>query len=260
MAGATASRAGYFLSTQNREGMAAMLKTVQSAIVGAAIAITLASVHPAKATTYTPVDISSAYNVDLSTFTDGASYNAYLGTGTVNIAGVNFQVGQFGNGVGAVFHGGPETTTFDVDLPNINSVFTIFNSAAGAFGSNIGQIKFIDSNSNEYAFDLVEGDNIRDHYYGSFNNVAANIIGSTNNDPGHAHFDAQQFTLPSLVTLKQIQFIGNGGPGGSPFLAALSVAATVAATPIPPAFLLFATALGGFSLFARSRVHGPKTA
>jgi hypothetical protein len=82
-----------------------------------------------------------------------------------------------------------------------------------------------------YTYNLVEGDNIRDHNNDGYNNFAANISGSASYGGGQIRLDMQTIILPVAFdsdTLVSIEFNAFGGyPEGDPFIAAISTASAV---------------------------------
>jgi hypothetical protein len=220
-----------------------MMKFAYALLIGAAVSAGVAGI--ASKAEAASVDLSSYFNSDASTYTGG---DAYPVGGPLNINGVHFDLGTFAGGLGVIYNGAPTTTKITGLNITGSTVFTVINSAFGAAATTIGSISFIDTNDIAYTFDLTEGDNVRDHYNGFYNNVAPNVYGtatfqSANPALSFDRLDAQRFVLPALVTLKEIDFTDNGlgVGGGSPFLAAI----TVAATPIPATLPLLATALAG---------------
>jgi hypothetical protein len=227
-----------------------MMKFAYALLIGAAVSVGGAGL--AAEAEAASVDLSGYVNSDASFYTGG---DAYPTGGPLDINGVHFELSTFAGGLGVianpdVLHTTAAITTAITGLSITgNTVYTIINSAFGESPMTIGSVVFIDTNNNHYAFDLTEGDNVRDHYNGVYNNDAPNVYGTAqfqSASPGLSYdrLDVQRFVLPSLVTLQEIDFIDNGlglPAGGSPFLAAI----TVATTPIPASLPLLATALAG---------------
>jgi hypothetical protein len=211
-------------------------------------------------TIFTQVDLSGAFNENISTFQAG---DAYPVGGPLDINGTPFQLGTFHKidqalGLGAVIgEGGPETFHIPVNLVHVDSVFTIINSSFGLKGATVGSLTFIDSNDHGYHFDLTEGLNIRSHNLDGFNNDASDLFGSKTfcNKAGgcDAFLDAQKFALGGFVDVKQINFTTIGLPSGehahdgTPFLVAVTGGSTVLATPVPGSMPLLATTLVGLA-------------
>jgi len=158
------------------------------------------------------VDLSSYFNSDASFYTGGDSYPV---GGPLTINGVHFDLGTFTGGLGVIYDGTPTTTKITGLNITGNTVFTLINSAFGASATTIGSVSFIDTNDVAYTYNLTEGDNVRDHYNGFYNNTAPNVYGtatfqSANPALSYDRLDAQRFVLPALVTLKEIDFTDNG--------------------------------------------------
>ncbi len=114
------------------------------------------------------------------------------------------------------------------------TVFTLINSGYGVYGDTVGSVEFKATGGLDYTVNLVEGQNIRDHYNGGYNNtIGQGALGSTY--VGTAYYgnaadrlDEQAFVLPSAfnsATLTDIILHGAGNdPAGEPFLAAATVA------------------------------------
>lgn len=193
------------------------------------------------------IDLSSYVNANVSTYTQGFNYPS----GSTTIGGVAFQLSSFGGGTGVIQTSGD---TFNITGLNVSGThaYTIINSAFGTFGANNGSITFTGSGGASVTYQLVQGDNIRDHYYGGFNNTAANVFataayqngGQVADGPGFAHFDVQKFSLAGLggQSLASITLATNGN-GGQPFLAAVTTG--VAGVPEPANWALL---IGGFAL------------
>jgi PEP-CTERM motif len=206
------------------------------------------------------VDLSSYLNANLNTYTQGFNYPT---PGSITIGGVSFTLGNFQGGPGAI-QAPASGKTFDITGLNFNDAgvaYTIINSAFGASGSNIGSIEFIGLGGANVTYQLVEGNNVRDHYYGSFNNFAANLFATAAyqngnvvpDGPGLVHFDVQQFSLAGLngQNLSEIIFTGNGSSGGLPFLAAVTT--EVAAVPEPSTWAMMILGFFGLGFMAYRR-------
>jgi len=198
---------------------------------------------------------------DIRTWTDGAAYSSLFPSSAV-FDSVPFQLQLDVNGNNVfVGPGAPGATgAIETDIPvgvyGVSNVYTLINSAYGTMGVNIGSITFNGSAGASYTVSLIEGDNVRDHYYGSFVNstsasyVTQAVVGI--NDYGHAHLDMQNFALPATFqtqTLTDIVFYSPGTPGGIPFLAGT----TVAAIPEPETYAMLLAGLGLLGFMARHR-------
>ncbi len=180
-----------------------------------------------------------ALNVDISTWTDGGVYDSvFPGDHTWN--GVPFSLAVDASDNNA-FMG---TLEIPVDVYGVATAYTLINTAFGSYGSVVGTVEFFGSDGAYYSVDLTEGINVRDHYYGSFNNVidGVNALLAYGASSSGAHLDMQVYNLPSDFadeTLVKIVFTGYSSGGGNPFIAG----ATVAAVPIPGAAWLLGSGL-----------------
>lgn len=195
---------------------------------------------------YSAISLAGYQNADITTWSDGPAYNG-LFTGPTTLSGVPFALSTDAN-KNNVIHD-PDSVTLYTNIYGASTVYTLINSAYGYSGTNIGSLTFNASNGDFYTVQLVEGVNVRDHYYGYYTNtltdtsVAQSVFGA--NSFGHAHLDMQQFVLPvsfASETLTSIVFVSNhAGTGGQPFLAGV----TVSSVPVPAAVWLFGSALFG---------------
>ena len=80
------------------------------------------------------------------------------------------------------------------DLTGVTSIYTLINSGLGVFGADVGRLTFTDTASNVVFYDLVEGNNIRDHYNGFYNNIATGLAGTAQFDGG-VRLDMQEFDV-----------------------------------------------------------------
>ncbi|HAB17134.1 MAG TPA: hypothetical protein PLX89_25935 [Verrucomicrobiota bacterium] len=176
-------------------------------------------------------------------WTDGAAYAPLYPSSAPTLGGIPFSFQTDGRG-NNIFYGGSlgAPVSADLHIPvgiyGATAVYTLINTAYGTSGSVVGSVTFNGTGGLTYQLDLVEGFNVRDHYWGGFENGTSDpsttqaVYGI--NAPGNAHYDMQKFTLPagfSSETLTEIIFssTGVGFPNGKPFLAA----ATVASTSVP---------------------------
>lgn len=168
-------------------------------------------------------------DTDITTYTDGSAYLPLFDGNIHNLGGVDF---TFNNGGNNAINGGP--VTISTNIADASTVYTLVNSAWGSNGSVAGSITFNGSLGASYTVQYVEGVNVRDHYYGDFNNVTTSptvtqaVFGNPN--PGNAHLDMQTILLPSAFNNQVLTSIvfdsSNGGyPTGQAFLAGVSVSA-----------------------------------
>lgn len=190
---------------------------------------------------YFPVPVSPL-NEDITTWSNGSVYAGKF-NGSQTLGGVPFELQTDADGDNvfwgtnlnlSTFSGSSSLTlTLATNLYGATTVYTLINSAWGTAGSNVGSISFNADNGDTYTVQLVEGVNVRDHYYDGYVNtvsssaVTTNVIGS--DTPGTAHLDMQAFTLPSSFkteTLTSIVFTSTGSSAtGLPFLAGVTVQA-----------------------------------
>ncbi|MDD2761883.1 MAG: hypothetical protein PHH11_16520, partial [Methylomonas sp.] len=188
-----------------------------------------------------PVSVSPL-NEDITTWTNGSVYAGKF-NGIQNLGGVPFNLQTDADGDN-VFWGtelnlktysgsSSLTLTLAPHLYGATTVYTLINSAWGTAGSNVGSITFVADNGDSHTVQLVEGVNVRDHYYGSYVNtvsadyVTLNVMGS--NTPDTSHLDMQAFALPTSFatkTLTGIVFTSTGSEAtGLPFLAGVTAKA-----------------------------------
>jgi len=169
-------------------------------------------------------------NTDITTFTDGGAY-APLYDSTQVLGGVNFVFNKAADGSDAII-GGP--VTINTNIANAGTVYTLVNSAFGSPGSTAGSITFNGSLGATYTVNFIEGDNVRDHYYGQYVNTtsSASVTQAVwgTNAPGNAHLDMQTIVLPTafngqVLTSVVFDSSAGGAPDGQAFLAGLSVSA-----------------------------------
>ena len=182
-------------------------------------------------------------DTDIATWSDGGTYNLYFpGSHTWN--GVPFVLE---NRTPGNYKASISSLTIPVGVYGVTEAYTIINTAWGTYGAVVGKVEFNGTGGAYYSMDLTEGINVRDHYWGSFNNVIDGIHAKGCFDYGswRARLDMQIFTLPAEFaheTLLNMVFTNSGGyPQGSPFIAA----ATVSAIPLPGTLLLLGSGLLG---------------
>lgn len=208
-----------------------------------------------------PVDISADINANLAGYSGGSNYP--LGGTSLAINGVNFSLASYPSttDLGAVqlSPGGTTSVTFNVDIPNVQTIYTLLNSAYGVFGGVAGTITF-DGSGGSDAFNLTEGTNIRDHYCcGGYNETATNLYGTASFGNGTDQLDAQSFDVSNLGTLTSIIFTeSNNGQDGEPFLTAITADTAVAsAVPEPSTWAMMILGFCGVGFMAyRSKQNG----
>ena len=195
---------------------------------------------------YTTVALPEV-NTNISTWTMGGEYNAiFPSTQTYN--GVPFNLVKDANG-NKVFYEG--TLEIPVNVYGVTNAYTLAASYCGYYGTTIGKVEFFGSGDGYYSVDLVEGNNIRDHYWGGYNNIIDGVtaVAAFNKSPGHAGFDMQLYDLPNTFldeTLLNVVFTGyNMGTAGKPWLAALTVETSPVVTPVPATLWLLGFGLAG---------------
>ncbi len=216
---------------------------MQRLLIGFILLSSLVLATGAGASSFTTVALPDL-NTDISTWTDGGRYNTiFPGLQTFN--GVPFAL-AVDNEHHLAYMG---NLSIPVNVYGVTRAYSIINSAYGSYGTNVGSMEFFGTGGAYYKVDLVEGYNVRDHYYGGYNNTIDNVtaVSAFGGERYRARLDMQIYNLPTIFatnTLESIQFnyMGQGG-GGNPFLAAVTVEAT--AVPIPAALWLFGSGLAG---------------
>ncbi len=195
------------------------------------------------------INFDPLVNADITTFTGGGGY-PQMG-GTVTIAGIDHVLAKTSTGrTGSMFFAN-NTKVVPVGVFGVKEVYTLINSTVGAFGAFNGKVEFFGAGGAYQTFDLIQGDNIRDHYNGSYNNVASNLNGTISYTSG-VRFDQQKFVLDTAfhsVDLVEIKFVGsnNAGSNGSPMLQSLTV------NPVPEPATIAALGLGLAAVIRRKR-------
>jgi hypothetical protein len=189
-----------------------------------------------QAESYTTIDLPVLNTNLITPWTDGIAYSG-LFTGTQILGGIPFALSTDKNGNNAFFPAGNPfnksgniALTIQTNIVNPTTVYTLINTAYGNYGSNVGSISFYGSNNLNYTLQLVEGLNVRDHYYGGFVNSTSSPFTQNVynvNSLGNAHLDMQTIQLPSFFqqeTLTSIVFQSNElRSNGEPFLAGVTV-------------------------------------
>ncbi len=209
---------------------------VGGALFGASLVAQAQAVVPPD--TYTPIALPSA-SVNLK-LTDGigkAFYQPLFAAGEGETAGgVPFVFTTLPNGTNAISD--PTAAVIPVGLSGLNAVYTLINSSWGSPRAHIGSLTFSWANGRQDTVQLVVGDNVRDHYFGTYANTLSSpdvtLAAFGRNTRGEAHLDMQTFVLPEdtrSLTLTSVTFASTHmGVYGMPFLAGLTVGAP---TPVP---------------------------
>lgn len=236
-----------------------------------AIAAIVASAVPlaALADSFTELTMPTL-NTNMRTWTDGGVYdNLWPTSGSPNpnvmvtAGGIPFAFAQnpsSGNTAFVGTFGATSMLTMTVDKTGITDVYTLINAAYSATttGNNVGSVVLNFSGGASVTETLVSGDNVRDHYFGSFVNTttAPNVTQAAfeSNTPGTAHLDMQTWTVPTADTgreLLNVEFITTPNAGVNPVLAAATVGTVTRSVPEPATGVLLLGGLG--ALLARAR-------
>lgn len=189
------------------------------------------------------VNIQPYVNADIQTYTNGVNYPD--GGTVLTNNGVSFTLAYGPNGssgTGAIQTVNTVSYDVSVNIKDPGVVYTLINSAFGAFGDTVGSVEFKATGGLDYTVDLVEGQDIRDHNNGVYNNTIGTgalgyvYIHTFSFSP--VRLDEQEFVLPQAfqtATLTDIILNGTGNnPDGEPFLAAV----TVASVPEPSSLVM----------------------
>jgi hypothetical protein len=237
-------------------------------LAGVVLALSAASVNAGQI----QVDISGQVNSDLNTYSGGANYPN--GGTAININGIGFSLATFPttNDIGIVQTftifgtGTPAASsyTFGVNLPDVQTIYTLINSSFGQDGDTIGSVTFTGTGG-VISFDLTEGLNVRDHFEGAFENSASNLFGTASfgtGSPAPDRLDAQQFNVAGIGTLQSIEFDQsgtidvNGNLAGFPFLAAITIV-TGTAVPEPSTWTMMILGFAGAGFMTYRRKSRP---
>lgn len=194
-------------------------------------------------------------NVDIGTWTDGSTYEPlFPGNHVWNDVPFTLNEDSLGNKVWSGRSNG------SLDIPaqvfGATTAYTIINTEFGSFGANNGSIEFFGSEGAYHKEDLIQGTNVRDHFWGEYNNIINNTdaLPAFEIGPVRARLDMQLFSLPASFadeTLTTIRFAPlNRGIDGIPAIAA----ATVAVIPEPETYALMLAGLCVVGFAARRRV------
>jgi hypothetical protein len=235
-----------------------MLRTrfVLAAVVASAVSTS------ALANSFTPLTMPTL-NTNMRTFTDGSVYdNLWPTSGSPNpnvlmtAGGIPFAFTQNATSGNTAFigtFGTTSTLTMTVDQTGITDVFTLINATYSqtTSGNTIGSVVLNFAGGVSVTENLVSGNNVRDHFFGSFVNTttAANVTEAAfeTNAPGTAHLDMQTWSVPSAdvgLELLTVQFNTAPNAGVNPVLAAATVGKVTISAPEPASSVLL---LGGLA-------------
>ena len=220
----------------------------------------------------TEVDLSTFVNANLDTYTNGNLYPA--NGGQLTVGGVAFNLAPFtGGGTGIVQLGGDNnpgdiaappylpSVIIPVNQAGVTTVYTLINSVFGSQTNPltvIGTLTFQGS-TGSYTYNLTEGDNVRDHYEGTFVNSAPGLAASYYFGDGSVRLDEQAIALPTgLGILESITFAANDQyyGNGEPFLAGITTS-TVSAVPEPSTWAMMILGFAGVGFMALRRKAKP---
>ena len=138
----------------------------------------------------------------------------------------------------------------------VTNAYTLMNSAFGTDGANIASVEFVGALGETATFDLVEGQNIRDHNNGFYENsiapgTASAVFSDLSGDS--VRLDRQDYALPPAFagdTLTDVIVTNNTSDAdfvlGQAFIASLTVA-----TPEPTSLILLGMGAAGLFCVAR---------
>jgi hypothetical protein len=203
-------------------------------------------------------------NTNMRTFTDGGVYdNLWPTSGAPNpdvlmtAGGIPFAfaqnpAGASGNTAFIGTFGTTNTLTMTVDQTGITDVYTLINATYSqtTSGNTLGSVVLNFAGGVSVTENLISGNNVRDHFFGSFVNTttASNVTQAAfeTNTPGTAHLDMQTWSVPSAdagLELLNVQFNTTPNAGVNALLAAATVG-KVSSTPEPASSVLL---LGGLA-------------
>jgi hypothetical protein len=191
-------------------------------------------------------------NTNMRTWTDGSVYdNLWPTSGSPNpnvlttAGGIPFAFVQDATTGNTAFVGTDGTTsmlTMTVDRTGITDVYTLINAAYSqtTTGNTVGSVVLNFAGGVSVTENLISGDNLRDHYYGSFVNTttASNVTQAAfeTNVPGTAHLDMLTWSVPSADEGKEllnVEFITTPNGGVDPVLAAATVGTVTSGNSVP---------------------------
>ena len=202
------------------------------------------------------VDLAPYTSQDIRTYTNGTNYP--VGPTTLTTSGVSFDVA--GNGVDSLnviqdlqFSGGVVADITGLNFFGARAAYTLINTGFGTAGVNNGFLRFTGSLGATYDYQLVQGDNVRDHNNGLFNNTAVNLFDSFYYGNNAVRLDVQRILLPGAFasqTLDSVTFYGtaNNYRDGWAFLAALTLSDIDPNAPVPEPGTYLLTGLALLSL------------
>ena len=215
-----------------------------------AAVVTSAVSASALADSFTPLTMPTL-NTNMRTFTDGSVYdNLWPTSGSPNpnvlmtAGGIPFAFAQDPSGNTAFIgtFGTTSTLTMTVDKTGITDVYTLINAAYSQTTSSntIGSVVLNFAGGVSVTENLISGNNVRDHFFGSFVNTttAPNVTQAAfeTNTPGTAHLDMQTWSVPTADTgreLLNVEFIDMPNAGVNPVLAAATVGTVTSVTGVP---------------------------
>lgn len=218
-----------------------------------ALALLLGTAQLAMAA-YTTVPLPML-DTNIATWTDGARYNLVF-PGNQLWNGVPFALVNDNNNNKVMMN----SATIPVNVYGVTDAYSLINTAYGRKDSVNGLMEFYGSDGAYYQMQLIQGMNVRDHYWGGFNNSIDGVNGVyawNSNVPGQSHLDMQIYHLPASFadeTLLNIVFTNYWqNSGGNPFLAGLTVNGSdlPAGTPVPVAAPLAMIGMGALAIFRK---------
>jgi hypothetical protein len=198
---------------------------------------------------------------DIRNCSDGSAYAPLYPSSDPTLGGVPFQLRSDAKGNNIFYIDTTNQVDSVLHIPvhayGVTTVYTLINTIGGVGGADVGSVTFKGDSGSSYSVALIEGSNVRDHFFGVFDNATTDPMTTQAvfgvNAPWHAHYDLQAFKLPAYFatnTLDEIIFRAHGDSGGRAFLAGVTVASPV---PLPEPGTSLILLVGASGMVSRKR-------